>query len=226
MSAITEIPAKTPKPIGRTDSFLPGSVNGVDDALAAEFSAAAVPDCAVEEVVDVPETAEASVAVGDAATLEENETLALLVETPVEADTEAAVVTLIDSVTDVVPSTEKAGFALADPDGTEDEIEMDAGDVVNDGVAVGRIGMLSVSAVGVALAVGVAAAPLEDTETVQSFTSITSGFPLASVVGVKVIVQVSMTVPSGVTVEVTDCTVSGPLNAPVCLRATFPPASL
>lgn len=75
------------------------------------------------------------------------------------------------------------------------------------------------------MAVGLA--PLLETDTVQSFTSTTAGFPSASVVGVSVIVQVSMTVPSGVTVEVTDCTVSGPLNCPpFARRATFAPASL
>lgn len=36
--AITEIPANTPKPIGRTESFVPGSWNdaaGLDDAVSA-----------------------------------------------------------------------------------------------------------------------------------------------------------------------------------------------
>jgi len=40
MRAITEIPAKTPRPIGKTDSFLPGRVNA---AAGAALAAAAVP---------------------------------------------------------------------------------------------------------------------------------------------------------------------------------------
>jgi hypothetical protein len=39
MSAMTEIPAKMPRPMGRTDSFLPGRVNAacaVDEAAAAD----------------------------------------------------------------------------------------------------------------------------------------------------------------------------------------------
>jgi hypothetical protein len=39
MSAITEIPAKTPRPMGRTDSVFPGRVNPVPE----ESAAAAVP---------------------------------------------------------------------------------------------------------------------------------------------------------------------------------------
>lgn len=39
MSAITEIPAKTPRPMGRTDSFFPGMVKPVSEVSAA----AAVP---------------------------------------------------------------------------------------------------------------------------------------------------------------------------------------
>lgn len=44
INAMTEIPANTPNPIGNTCSFFPGRVKGVADALAEEFSAAAVPD--------------------------------------------------------------------------------------------------------------------------------------------------------------------------------------
>ncbi len=42
ISAITEMPAKTPNPMGNTCSFFPGMANGAGDVLA--FSAAAVPD--------------------------------------------------------------------------------------------------------------------------------------------------------------------------------------
>lgn len=40
MSAITEIPAKTPSPIGSTESFVPGRVNAADDDAAAAAAAA------------------------------------------------------------------------------------------------------------------------------------------------------------------------------------------
>lgn len=51
MSAITEIPAKTARPMGRTESCLPGSVNAgeLDDAE----SAAEVPEGAAEESEEV-----------------------------------------------------------------------------------------------------------------------------------------------------------------------------
>lgn len=51
MRAITEIPANTPRPIGRTDSFLPGSVKAAWDAAAAEAdeAAAAEEEAAAEE---------------------------------------------------------------------------------------------------------------------------------------------------------------------------------
>jgi len=41
ISAITEIPANTPSPIGRTSSFFPGSVNGVAEAEASAAAAEA-----------------------------------------------------------------------------------------------------------------------------------------------------------------------------------------
>ena len=52
---MTEIPAKTPNPIGSTCNFLPGIANGVADAL----SAAAVPEdaapaAATEALLAVP----------------------------------------------------------------------------------------------------------------------------------------------------------------------------
>jgi len=38
------MPANTPRPIGKTCNFFPGIWKGVEEALADEFSAAAVPD--------------------------------------------------------------------------------------------------------------------------------------------------------------------------------------
>jgi len=54
MRAITEIPAKTPRPIGRTDNFFPGILNPVFEASAAPT---AVPLGVVE--VDEAELADA-----------------------------------------------------------------------------------------------------------------------------------------------------------------------
>jgi len=47
IKAITEIPAKTARPIGRTDSFWPGSVNA--GVLVAAESAADVPEAEAED---------------------------------------------------------------------------------------------------------------------------------------------------------------------------------
>lgn len=41
------MPANTPRPIGKTCNFFPGIWKGVEEELADEFSAAAVPDCTV-----------------------------------------------------------------------------------------------------------------------------------------------------------------------------------
>lgn len=83
ISAITEMPANTPKPIGSTCNFLPGIANGVADAL----SAAAVPEdaapAAVTEVLD-ESVADAS----SAADAEEELEAALAVELADEADDE------------------------------------------------------------------------------------------------------------------------------------------
>jgi len=57
MRAITEIPANTPRPIGRTDNFFPGRVNAPSEealAAAAEADDAAAEDAAAESAADVP----------------------------------------------------------------------------------------------------------------------------------------------------------------------------
>jgi len=61
INAITEIPAKTPRPIGSTDSFLPGRVKAavaVVDAEADTFAAAAVPEGAASAAAVPAETLE------------------------------------------------------------------------------------------------------------------------------------------------------------------------
>jgi hypothetical protein len=80
--AITEIPAKTPRPMGRTESFFPGTAKFDDDDCSA---AAAVPD--PEDEADagaVVEEAEELLSGGDVAT-------ELVVEAPVGAAVEATV---------------------------------------------------------------------------------------------------------------------------------------
>lgn len=47
--AITEIPAKTPRPIGRTESFFPGSVNAAVEVEACSAAASDATDAADEE---------------------------------------------------------------------------------------------------------------------------------------------------------------------------------
>jgi len=114
-NAMTEMPANTPSPIGSTCSFLPGRTNAAADALAVEFSAAAVPDWA-DEVVVVPEFSEASDGRGASVVVvvldvdDRLRLLELLVEVDVGSDVD--VVAPMDSVTDVVPITESAGLPL------------------------------------------------------------------------------------------------------------------
>jgi len=112
-NAMTEMPANTPSPIGSTCSFLPGRTNAAADALAVEFSAAAVPDWA-DEVVVVPEFSEASDGRGVSVVVLDVDDRLKLLELPVEVDVgiDVDVVAPMDSVTDVVPITESAGLPL------------------------------------------------------------------------------------------------------------------
>jgi hypothetical protein len=74
MRAITEMPANTPRPIGRTDSFLPGSVKAAcEEALAAAAKA--------DEAADDAESAA---------------DLAAVVEEPLEEVLEALDVVLVE----------------------------------------------------------------------------------------------------------------------------------
>jgi hypothetical protein len=68
INAITEIPAKTPRPIGSTDNFLPGRVNAAAADVDAEAAAADPEARAAEEVSEAEATASgAAVAVVPAA---------------------------------------------------------------------------------------------------------------------------------------------------------------
>lgn len=113
MSAITEIPAKTPKPIGSTCNFFPGSVKGAADALAV-VSAAAVPVCAVEVVdVDVkPDTADASIPEDELDVVEVSLAPMLELVDVVLSVTESVVETESVTDTDVVPITDMAALEV------------------------------------------------------------------------------------------------------------------
>lgn len=94
IKAITEIPANTPKPIGKTWSFLPGKTNGVAEELAA-FSAAAVA-LAEPETVDDPSAPIAEIATAPAVVTELS--AAELAVTEAEEVAEAAAETATDVV--------------------------------------------------------------------------------------------------------------------------------
>jgi len=145
MRAITEIPANTPRPIGRTDSFLPGSVKAAwdaaaaeaDEAAAAEEEAAAEEDsesAAAEAVLEAP-LEELPVAldvvlveedVGDgvaAATVDTPLTTTAEFETEVVADALLVLVLLVEDVDwepDEVVVDEVVDEMLVDPVPSED----------------------------------------------------------------------------------------------------------
>lgn len=118
MSAITEIPANTPSPIGSTDNFFPGSVN----AAVAEFvdCAAAAETDVVESATDDPDgvdndTAEAatdvkpSTMIGPDDAADEADAGVEIVDDEADPDDEAADVdTAAVPVTVVKPFTEMA----------------------------------------------------------------------------------------------------------------------
>jgi len=106
MSAMTEIPAKTPSPMGSTDNFFPGSVN----AAVAEFV-----DCAAAAETDVVESAAADPDGVDKVTAEagtEVKPLTMIgpptdeVDADVDADDEVDVDTAAVPVTVEKPFTE------------------------------------------------------------------------------------------------------------------------
>jgi hypothetical protein len=60
MRAITDIPANTAKPMGRTDNFLPGSINAaedVEDAIAADGDTPPALSAAAEAIGETVGTA-------------------------------------------------------------------------------------------------------------------------------------------------------------------------
>jgi len=226
MRAITEIPANTPRPMGRTESFFPGIVNPAwEEALAAaaetdEDAAAAAasspPDVAAfaTEVDErLLEVVAVGVGTGDGRTVEapltDTAPFTLAVELAVEL---VEVTELVDDAGTVeAPLTDTAGVALKDPlvlDAELDEVLLD--DVVEEVVVV-------VETVDNVLVICDApddpfddpAPPPLPSDNVHCFTSRTSGCPL-TVIGVRVITQVSVTTPdvvfcSDTVVNVTGC---------------------
>jgi len=110
IKAITEIPANTPRPIGKTCSFLPGKTNGAAEELAA-FSAAAVAVVESEEVGDGSDpSAEIATAPVD---VTEVLSAAELAVTAGEVLAEGVAEAAAERVTEVVPTTETPGLPVA-----------------------------------------------------------------------------------------------------------------
>jgi len=197
MRAITDIPAKTPRPIGSTDSFLPGTVKaaapaGVPPADAADEAAeeldaeaGAVPVLAAEVTDPLAE---------EVAWLAEDDAVALIdpaaVAEPNDADTLDKPFTMGPEPAPVVVAA-----ALLLPSEVEVEPAEDE--------AIVEVAMLVVSDP----AALEEPPPLSD-DKVQSLTSSTCGCP-STVIGVSVILQVWVTGPLAVLTWVTVVTVVG-----------------
>jgi len=200
MRAITEMPANTPRPIGRTDNFFPGSVKAAcEEALAAAAEASEA-----ESAADVAAVVEEPLKELDVVLAEEDE----------EEDVgDGATAGPLDT-----PLTITAGFALTDG------LAVEAAELV---AVVLLPTLLLVELVKVVATVEKVAAvddPVDEPSdeplpeplsplplskvNVQSFTSCTSGCP-SVVIGVKVIVHISVAGPIGVFVCVTVVTVVG-----------------
>jgi len=228
MRAITDIPANTPRPIGRTDSFFPGSVKAAwEEALAA---AAEAEDAAAE---DDAESA-AGVVVVDP---EVEELLEVLVEALdvvlAEEDVEEGAAVDEGIGTLDAPLTFTAGLTLADPLALEadplalevDPLALEA-DVLDESVEEELAADEDAEAVDEVEVVIVDPVPSEEPPPkaplalvpppelpsanvkLHFFTSTTSGCP-CTVMGVNVILHLSMDGPSGVFTFVTVVTVVG-----------------
>jgi len=221
MRAITDIPANTPRPIGRTDSFFPGSVKAAwEEALAA---AAEAEDAAAE---DDAESA-AGVVVVDP---EVEELLEVLVEALdvvlAEEDVEEGAAVDEGIGTLDAPLTFTAGLTLADPLALEaDPLALEA-DVLDEFVEEELAADEDAEAVDEVEVVIVDPVPSEEPPPkaplalvpppelpsanvkLHFFTSTTSGCP-CTVMGVNVILHLSMDGPSGVFTFVTVVTVVG-----------------
>jgi hypothetical protein len=224
MRAITEMPANTPRPIGRTESFFPGTAKAVDDVCSAAAAEPVPEDEAEEEPLaaepEVEVVGVADVVAGAGAGDEEADEL--VVEEPVGVAAEFTVET---------PLTDSAGLPeadalelLAEPDDDAElegcdeedvapgvELELEAG--VEDGAPCEELaegGGFADAAVedGLALEEFVSedfvspppwAVPASIV-TLHFLTSSTTCFPPGCTCGVRVISHVSVTVPNDVSV--------------------------
>jgi hypothetical protein len=196
--AITEIPANTPRPIGRTESFFPGIVK-LPDVVCSD--AAAVP------VLDVEgELAASLVPVTD---VDDGGTTAL-------GGGEGSAVGVTASGTVETPLIDTAGGAAAGTTaGTLGVTLTDDVDVVDVGTVV------LVDDVVVALLDAPASppkAPGTSIDSLQFLTSSTASFPFCSIIGVSVISHVSITGPKGESIAATVVKVVGPVILPSARR--------
>jgi len=216
MSAMTEIPAKTPSPMGRTDNFFPGSAKAavadpVDCAAAAvteaAFTSLRAPTAMEENPFTLTPPAAADVALEAAVMVDEAAATVLeatddAVLSPPAADVAAAevaaaeVATAAEPVTVVKPFTEMASppdaavlddtelVMVVDPESAAEvladepestELEDDDEPLLLDPLLVSRVNL-------------------------HLLTSSTASLPLLSLIGVKVITQVSVIGPAEVMV--------------------------
>jgi len=208
---MTEIPAKTPRPMGRTDNFFPGNSNAPVDAAEELPPPTAVP--VAPGCDDVPDDEVLVVVVGGVAV--EDGVDAVSAGVPVTVD--RPLTTTSGPVEDV--EVEDAEVEVEDVNDEEVVVEVRVGVIVGElvvvdvpmtelapGVVVGRPevavnvpGIVDVTAPETAEVVPHADAPgVQVMATVQLLTSCTAGFPLLSVMGVRVTTQVSTKGPASV----------------------------
>jgi len=227
MSAITEMPANTPSPIGSTESFWPGRMNAASvaedcsaaavaelelegeaaadaDGVATAGAAVAVPPEAGIEVVTVG--ADALGAFGVPVTLSEMEETPMT-EAPSGADSTAGA---IDEVAAEVAAAALVNVALVTTADVCATVEVDtAGDAVAWPVSADEIVdvpyVLLPSPPAFALALALAVPTLR----VHDFSITTSAAPPGPEMGVRVIVHNSVIGPSIVCVVVLVCRVVG-----------------
>jgi len=201
--AITETPANTPKPIGRTDSFFPGSVNAAaweEEALAAaaepdeeevkgdaETAAAVAPGELLVELLEVLDVVLVADGVGDgvaAGTVDTPLTITAGLATELVVDVLLVVALLVGEVANVI---------------VEDEVTLDEAE---------ERGIVDPVLPPVLPPELLLPPEVLSNTKVHCFTSCTSGCP-PDVMGVKVIVHVSVAGPIAVFICVTVVTVVG-----------------
>jgi len=183
---MTEIPAKTPRPIGRTDSFFPGKTNAAA-AVADSWAAAADPEAAAAEGVGVPPVSASAVVVVGASVVAVTDGAGELVVVPVTLGVDVSVEPEADVLGDPATTTEALPVAV-----TEAEEEVAVCDTGTDEIPLTTIGGLCVTvAVGVAESVAVAV-PLVEVTVMEDDESVLA--EVAAVEGVEEAVSVTDTV--------------------------------